>query len=554
MSKLQAQCSLDESSMRSFSTQISSAARQKQSLMQSASLKEATLEPTNRVRVDVLLVIDTDAQDWIRSSQNSDFEAFTLAAQTRLNNVTANSKLNIGFKIVRHMKVESKAGRFIQKLNELVGSGRSRTALSQKVSDERDRVGADLVAYLARANTGGGEMGIAMMANNVKGYERFGYSINAANGALGTTLIHELGHNFGAGHSRKQKEMEYGGPNEAFSPDAGGMYLEIPHNRFSGYNTIMAYNFYSSGGRTRFYQGIDQFSSPKLTFEGKLIGSLDDKVAPHKTADSRKVLLMTSPNIAKYRACKVECGPIGNDKYRVTVKKPTNGTLSCSPLSGPANTNVSCTATPQDGYELDNWTDKCIRENGLTCDFILNKNETVGITFKKKTAKRFNVTDLKPVEGSLYCVPMSGEANTTITCEAKPNYGYELNAWTDKCRGETGLICQFTLTKDETVGVTFKKKTPTKPKYFDLDIPKSIENGSLYCSPRSFLTENTRVACYAYPKRGYEIDTWLGACKSSSADERKCTFNATFDNRSVNIRFKLKGAPSKKHLFSDGFE
>ena len=92
---------------------------------------------------------------------------------------------------------------------------------------------------------------------------------------------------------------------------------------------------------------------------------------------------LTEPNVKAYHvAAQFSAG-----KYEVTYAQPTNGTLTASVETGTkvnGGTEVTFTAKPNEGYEVDEWTvnGKSVANSGNTYTLNVTENSNVAVTFK----------------------------------------------------------------------------------------------------------------------------------------------------------------------------
>lgn len=159
----------------------------------------------------------------------------------------------------------------------------------------------------------------------------------------------------------------------------------------------------------------------------------------------------------------------GTTDFNVTVDTNAGGSVSCNPLTGPANTSVTCTATPDANFVADAWTGACAQGSGATingdkCTFSLTADTNVGATFKAATAQTFNVSVTQTTGGTVACNPTSGATGDTISCTATADKGYTVASWNNaECSGQ-GATCTFTLGSANVSGVsaTFNRTAPIR--------------------------------------------------------------------------------------------
>ncbi len=111
------------------------------------------------------------------------------------------------------------------------------------------------------------------------------------------TLIHELGHLFGAGHSRDQNQQR-GPANEDVTPYASGSYITVKEDgEAHRYCTVMAYNDAALNDTGKEHTQLPMFSSTQpqvLGFHGKhVLGSESDNNA--------RAILKTAALLSKHR-------------------------------------------------------------------------------------------------------------------------------------------------------------------------------------------------------------------------------------------------------------
>ncbi len=334
------------------------------------------LQPDTLQTIDLLLAYDNDAQAWLDSDPYNNQVIYSMAIQARLNQVMANSQLNIRFRVVAPMTVDSTAviardgegNVLIYNLSRILNLFQQNNSAVQPVLTAREQYGADLVVYLGfPMGANRGTTGIANLLTQPTGHVQRAFSVALVDRALGQTLIHEIGHNFGAAHAVEQED---GAPNSAIGDYAAGWYFASPVAGERAYHTIMAYNYTKTGGVTTLYQPADVFSSPHLNVDGQTAGDAT-------SADNRRVLIETSPYLAAYKASQVN-----HQQYTVSVASSENGVLSCSPTQALYDSTITCEATPASGFELDRWLSGCPQTTGNTCQFSLVADTVVDASFR----------------------------------------------------------------------------------------------------------------------------------------------------------------------------
>lgn len=197
------------------------------------------------------------------------------------NKILTDSGLDFAIRNVHSRKVSTSASdKSVEVLKRLTGNQAEFTG----VTEERKEHGADMVVML-RPYANDGNCGVAW----VGGWGRFGDMAGSKNSMYSHTstncgdyvMAHELGHNMGLSHSRRQA------PEGGTYPYATGYGVE------GQFVTVMAY---SSAFRTRYK--IYKFASPSLTCKGIPCGISQGD--PVKGANAVATLRKTIPQIAKY--------------------------------------------------------------------------------------------------------------------------------------------------------------------------------------------------------------------------------------------------------------
>ena len=176
--------------------------------------------------------------------------------------------------------------------------------------------------------------------------------------------------------------------------------------------------------------------------------------------------------------------PASAVKHKVTITGITNGSVTATPAL-PADgmvakgTEIMFTAAPKDGYMLTSWkvNDATVSGTDLTRTVRIEKNTTVSTVFEKY----YTVTLGNIEHGKLSVSPELKDSkvaeNTVLTFTATSDEGYEVDTWTvsdgsfEAGTGASGQTeAKLKVTKDVTVGVSFKLKTFT--------VTYSVDSGS----------------------------------------------------------------------------
>ena len=178
-------------------------------------------------------------------------------------------------------------------------SGNSNTDLSrlQKTSDGymdevhswRTTYGADVVCLLTTASDTGG-LGYALTSGFLpSGFPSYAFSISRVQQTANTyTLIHEVGHNMGAGHHKDQNVQP--GP-QLYSYSGGWRWTGTNGSRYCSVMTYESGTYFADGlTHTR----VGYFSSPSLSHQGAAAGDA-------ASGDNARTLRSTATLTAAYR-------------------------------------------------------------------------------------------------------------------------------------------------------------------------------------------------------------------------------------------------------------
>ena len=246
---------------------------------------------------------------------------------------------------------------------------------------------------------------------------------------------------------------------------------------------------------------------------------------------------------------KVEFDHTIGGNVKVTPVLPEDGMVA-------ENTELTFTAEPLQGYELEKWELDGTAVNGteLTYTLKVTRNAKVKVFFKRKAGPfpvLHTVTLTPPVHGRVTTVPeLPNPPNvpygSEITFKAEPDAGYAVNKWTVSSGsfllgGSPGSTsATLKITEDVTVTVTFGNVI------FGVDggngtLTAKVD-GAEIASPAQ-VEEDKTIVFTASPHAGYMVDTWTitggqllaGGQAGSSTAMVKITEPVT-----VAVSFKLK--------------
>ena len=236
--------------------------------------------------VDLLVVYSPAAASWA-SSSGGGINNVVAQALNRAQLAMDNSAAGIVFRLVHSAQIS------------YVESGSANTDLSRlrnasdgymdNVHSLRNQYGADLVCLLLNISDTGG-LGYALTSSFLPdGFPTWAFNLcRVQQVASGYTMVHEIGHNMGAGHHKAQNVQP--GP-QLYDYSAGWRWTGTNGLRFC---SVMAYapGSYYSDGIT--HTQVGYFSSPTVSYAGTPTGDAAD-------GDNARTLRATRALTAAYR-------------------------------------------------------------------------------------------------------------------------------------------------------------------------------------------------------------------------------------------------------------
>ena len=236
------------------------------------------LQAAGDVEIDLMMAFDTRAATWAQSNAGG-AQALANSAVARMNTALANSGITCVIRLVDVYLPNFSAS---TDLNTELYNAKDGVGGWSGITARRTTYGADVVSVMIDTTGGtGGSAGLGF----VGGTESWMYSACAVNAVnTGQTMTHEIGHNFGCGHS-----WTLAGTSS--HPYAYGAGLNFIGTNGIRYHTIMAY-YYDSNATS--YAACNLFSSPSLSYQGTTIGD-------PATADNARVIRERMATVAAFR-------------------------------------------------------------------------------------------------------------------------------------------------------------------------------------------------------------------------------------------------------------
>lgn len=268
--------------------------------------------------VDVMIVYDLTAKSWVDS--HAGMSTFASNAVARMNQALANSGVtNLTFRLVSASQISYTYATGDEGAS--LGAALSFLRTSIAVRTLRNTCGADVVVMLVDTGSAYGTVGLGYELSNPGGSPNYAFSVSAIRSVYDSeTMTHEVGHNFGCGHSKDQ--ADYAGPG-IFSYSAGWY--------FSDYSSIMAYNDPDGDGKADHIEA-SYFSNPDVTVDGEATGDTAD-------GDNARTLEETAAVVEGYRTS------TSSTSTTITTTTTTTTTTSSSSSSSSSSTSTSTSTT-----------------------------------------------------------------------------------------------------------------------------------------------------------------------------------------------------------------
>jgi hypothetical protein len=217
------------------------------------------------VTIDVMIIYTTAARVWADASGGG-IDNIIADALARGQLVNDNSGTALTLRLVHSVESNyEESGNSGTDLDRLTNPS---DGYMDNVSTLRDQYGADLVTLLANVEDTGG---IAWLLNNPSGLPNYAFSLVRVKQAGWTyTLVHELGHNLGNGHSKIQNFQA--GPG-LFSYSAGWRWIGTNNGKYCSVMTYEAGAYYADG---QTHTAVAHWSNPSITYEGVATGNDND--------------------------------------------------------------------------------------------------------------------------------------------------------------------------------------------------------------------------------------------------------------------------------------
>ena len=206
-----------------------------------------------------------------------------------------------------------------------------------------------------------------------------------------------------------------------------------------------------------------------------------------------------------------EDAPPAHVEYTITVTTEGNGTASASSTSATAGTEITLTATPNEGYRFKEWQvmrgNVTIKNDKFTMP---DSNVEIKAIFEKDappTPTEYTVTVTSGGNGTASASPAKAVAGAEITLNAMPNEGYHFKEWQVISGGVSIKNNKFTMPNNNVeVKAIFEEDTPPAPTEHTVTVT-SGGNGTASASPAK-AAAGTEITLTATPNTGYHFKEW----------------------------------------------
>jgi len=262
--------------------------------------------------IDVMVLYNSEAA----SNRNGAITTYINSLIASSNTTYEDSNMQVRIRLVHTQEIN------INGVNAIDGNSLGQLRNNAQVNELRAQYGADLVALLTvaqRSSSGGTVCGIGYVGNGSNGQlSRFAkdaaFSITGVNCGA-TTFTHELGHNMGLGHSRRQGST-------------GGVFdFGVGYGVQNSFSTVMAYNQVFNARR------IERFSNPLQSCVGLPCGINRNNA---DGADAVFSVNTVAAQLENYLPSKMDDGTNESDAdpVRAIPEIPNNVVLNSSIESG----------------------------------------------------------------------------------------------------------------------------------------------------------------------------------------------------------------------------
>ena len=239
----------------------------------------------------------------------------------------------------------------------------------------------------------------------------------------------------------------------------------------------------------------------------------------------------------------VDCTFFNEEFFTIGAVAIGNGTVSCSPTWVWKGQGSTCTAVPNPGFRVKEWTGNCASAGANTQCFLakITKNQSSEVIFEGIPLGTHTVTaNVVQGSGSVTCSPNSVAAGGSSTCTALPAEGFQVESWGGDCSSwGSNTECYLTKIKSDKHSTVSFVHLP--PQNYTAIVIVDGGNGTVECTPTSVMRGET-IQCNATPAAGYRVGSWTGAC-AAAGTRSVCVLLNVEDSELASVRF-VRVAPA----------
>jgi len=239
--------------------------------------------------------------------------------------------------------------------------------------------------------------------------------------------------------------------------------------------------------------------------------------------------LTESGNSASFTATKDCTIRVSFEKvsYTITTNAGAGGSIIGN-QSVKHGDNVSITATPDTGYQIESWGGDCgtLTESGNSASLTATKDCSISVAFEKVS---YTITTSSGAGGEI-TEKQSIEHGESVSVTATPDIGYQISGWAGTCGTFTKSTnpATFTASEDCSISVDFEKVS--------YSITTNAGDGGSITENQS-VKHGDNVSITANPDTGYQIQSWGGDCGTLTESGNSASFTASKDC-SISVTFE----------------
>ncbi|MGB4335287.1 MAG: IPTL-CTERM sorting domain-containing protein [Chromatiaceae bacterium] len=217
-----------------------------------------------------------------------------------------------------------------------------------------------------------------------------------------------------------------------------------------------------------------------------------------------------------------------------------NGSVSCTPGTVKAGGSSACTAVPNAGFQVQNWTGACASagSNAQCALTNIQSDQASTVSFALIPAATYTVTATAADNyGTASCLPNNVKAGDNSTCYAVPLSGFRVKSWSGACAfAGSNAQCSLTNINSNQASTVSFELIPAATYSVSATVVGG-NYGSVSCAPGT-VQAGQDSACYAVPYAGYRVASWGGACAAAGSNAQ-CALTKIQADQVSTVSFEL---------------